>query len=46
VATAHEWTAEDFWRALARKSLLRPGAWCDPKARIEIFEAQVFARPG
>lgn len=46
VATAHEWTADDFWRALARKSLLRPGAWWDPKAQIEIFEAQVFARKG
>jgi AmmeMemoRadiSam system protein A len=44
VAASREWTAEDFWRALARKSLLGPAAWRDPKARLEIFEAQVIAR--
>lgn len=42
VATEHGWTAENFWRALARKSLLPPRAWCDPQARIDVFEAQVF----
>ncbi|MEI9973016.1 MAG: hypothetical protein WDO73_13740 [Ignavibacteriota bacterium] len=41
----HKWTAEDFWRALARKCLLPPRSWHDPDARIEIFEAQVFGRP-
>jgi hypothetical protein len=46
VAASREWTAEDFWRALARKSMLAPLAWSDPRARLEIFEAQIFARNG
>jgi AmmeMemoRadiSam system protein B/AmmeMemoRadiSam system protein A len=45
VAEHQHWTAEDFWSALARKSLLGPRAWCDPHAQLEIFEAQVFAHP-
>ena len=45
VADNRQWTAEDFLRALARKSLLSPHAWRDPQALLEIFEAQVFARP-
>ena len=44
VASQHGWSSAEFWRALARKSLLAPGAWCDPRARLEIFEAQIFAR--
>jgi hypothetical protein len=44
VAVEHEWSAEDFWRALARKSMLGPRAWCDPRARLDIFEAQIFGR--
>jgi hypothetical protein len=44
VAAERGWTAEEFWRALARKSLLGPHAWCDPQARLEIFEAQIFGR--
>jgi len=46
VAAHHEWTADEFMRALARKSLLGPHAWRDPKARLSVFEAQVFSRPG
>jgi AmmeMemoRadiSam system protein A len=46
VATEHGWTAEKFLEALARKSLLGPRAWRDPKARLSVFEAQVFARKG
>jgi len=46
VGAERGWTADDFWRALARKSLLAPHAWCDPRARLDIFEAQVFARRG
>jgi AmmeMemoRadiSam system protein B/AmmeMemoRadiSam system protein A len=42
VAKDRDWTAEDFLRALARKSSLGPHAWSDPKARLEIFEAQVW----
>lgn len=45
VAHQRGWTVEDFCSALARKSLLPPRAWCDPQARLEIFEAQVFSRP-
>jgi AMMECR1 domain-containing protein len=46
VALNHEWTAESFWQALARKSMLGPRAWRDPKACLSVFEAQVFSRPG
>jgi AmmeMemoRadiSam system protein B/AmmeMemoRadiSam system protein A len=46
VAANHAWTSESFWQALARKSMLGPHAWRDPKARLSVFEAQVFSRPG
>ena len=46
VALNHEWTRESFWQALARKATLGPRAWRDPKARLSVFEAQVFSRPG
>lgn len=46
VAGEHGWTTEKFLEALARKSLLGPRAWRDPKARLSVFEAQVFARKG
>jgi AmmeMemoRadiSam system protein A len=46
VALNHEWTAESFWQAVARKSMLGPRAWRDPKACLSVFEAQVFSRPG
>jgi AmmeMemoRadiSam system protein A len=46
VAASREWTPESFWQALARKSTLGPRAWRDPKARLSVFEAQVFSRPG
>jgi len=32
VALNHAWTSESFWQALARKSMLGPRAWRDPKA--------------
>lgn len=44
VAAHRDWTTEEFLRALARKSLLGPHAWRDPKARLYVFEAQVFSR--
>jgi len=44
VAEEREWTAEDFWRALARKSGLGPRAWQDKKVRLNLFEAQVFGK--
>jgi AmmeMemoRadiSam system protein B/AmmeMemoRadiSam system protein A len=46
VAANQEWTAEKFWQALSRKCMLGPRAWLDPKARLSVFEAQVFSRPG
>ena len=46
VALNHAWTSESFWQALARKSMLGPRAWRDAKARLSVFEAQVFSRPG
>jgi AmmeMemoRadiSam system protein B/AmmeMemoRadiSam system protein A len=45
VATERGWTAEEFLRAVARKSGLGPRAWRDPQARLYVFEAQVFSRP-
>ena len=44
VAVEHAWTAEEFWRALARKSGLWPEAWRDPKARRWVFETQRIGR--
>jgi len=46
VALNHEWTSESFWQALSRKAMLGPRAWRDRKARLSVFEAQVFSRPG
>lgn len=43
VANRHEWTVEDFLKALARKSGLPPRAWRDIAARLDVFEAQAFA---
>jgi MEMO1 family protein len=44
VAEGHDWTAEDFLHALERKSGLWKDVHRDPKARVYIFEAQVFSR--
>jgi hypothetical protein len=44
VAEDRDWTAEDFLHALERKSGLWKDAWRDPKARVYVFEAQVFER--
>lgn len=44
VAGEHGWTAEQFLEAVSRKSMLGTQAWKDPKARLYVFEAQVFAR--
>jgi hypothetical protein len=46
VGREFEWTVEEFFGALSRKSSLGPRAWRDPKARLYAFEAQVFARKG
>jgi AmmeMemoRadiSam system protein B/AmmeMemoRadiSam system protein A len=46
VALNREWTSESFWQAVSRKSALGPRAWRDPQARLSVFEAQVFSRPG
>jgi hypothetical protein len=44
VATEYGWGAQEFLKALARKSGLGPHAWEDPNARLYVFEAQVFSR--
>ena len=44
VANRHDWRADDFLKALARKSCLGPGAWRDPQARLEVFEAQLIGK--
>ena len=44
VAGRHGWTAADFLKALARKSGLPAQAWRDPKARLQVFEAQLIGR--
>ena len=42
VATERGWTAEQFLHALTRKASTGPRAWRDPRARLFVFEAQVF----
>jgi MEMO1 family protein len=44
VAEGRDWTAEDFLHALERKSGLWKHAYRDPKARLYVFEAQVFSK--
>ncbi|HEV2444476.1 MAG TPA: AmmeMemoRadiSam system protein A, partial [Candidatus Sulfopaludibacter sp.] len=44
VSARHDWTADDFLKALTRKSCLGPGAWRDPKALLEVFEAQLIGK--
>jgi AmmeMemoRadiSam system protein B/AmmeMemoRadiSam system protein A len=44
VATEQGWTTQEFLEAVARKSMLGPHAWRDPKASLYAFEAQVFSR--
>lgn len=44
VAAERGWSAEEFLEAVCQKSLLPPNAWRDPKARLYVFEAQVFGR--
>jgi MEMO1 family protein len=43
VADGRGWDAEDFLRAVARKSCLGSDAWRQPGARLYCFEAQVFS---
>ncbi len=43
VAAERGWTADEFLQAVARKATLGPRAWRDPKARLYVFEAQVFS---
>jgi AmmeMemoRadiSam system protein B/AmmeMemoRadiSam system protein A len=42
VASERGWSAEEFLRALTRKSLAAPYAWRDPQARLYVFEAQIL----
>jgi AMMECR1 domain-containing protein len=44
VAEGRGWQAEDFLNALSRKCSLGTSAWRDPRARLLVFEAQVFSR--
>ena len=46
VAGDRDWTPESFLNAVAVKSGLGTRAWRDPRARLFVFEAQVFSRPG
>ena len=46
VATEYGWGREEFLEALVRKSRLSGKAWEDPKARLYVFEAQVFGTRG
>jgi len=43
VATSREWTAAQFLAALGRKSGVDPE---DPRAKLYVFEAQVFGKKG
>jgi AmmeMemoRadiSam system protein B/AmmeMemoRadiSam system protein A len=42
VAAERGWQTEEFLEAVARKSGLGKHAWRDPKARLYVFEAEVF----
>jgi AmmeMemoRadiSam system protein A/AmmeMemoRadiSam system protein B len=44
VARDREWTARQFLEATAQKAGLKAREWCNPKARLSVFEAQVFSR--
>jgi AmmeMemoRadiSam system protein B/AmmeMemoRadiSam system protein A len=44
VAEGRSWKAEDFLKALARKSGLGGEAWRDPRARLYCFEAQILTK--
>ena len=44
VASERNWTSEEFLQAVARKASVGPRAWRDPKAKLYVFEAQVFSR--
>jgi AMMECR1 domain-containing protein len=44
VASERDWDAGQFLLALTRKASVGPTAWRDPKARLYVFEAQVFSR--
>ncbi len=46
VAEDYDWTPEQFLSAVSRKAMLGPLAWKDPKARLYVFEAQIFSRQG
>ncbi|HWC97535.1 MAG TPA: AmmeMemoRadiSam system protein B [Candidatus Sulfopaludibacter sp.] len=46
VAEGRDWSAEQFLHALERKSGLWKDAWRDPKAKLYVFEAQIFGRAG
>jgi len=47
VAEDHRWTTgEEFLAALTRKVLLPRDSWRLPEARLLVFEAQLFSRPG
>jgi MEMO1 family protein len=47
VAEDRGWTtAEEFLSALMRKSGMARDGWRHPEARLSVFEAQVFSRPG
>jgi len=42
VAEDRQWSVEEFLGALSRKAGLGTQAWRNPKARLYVFEAQVF----
>lgn len=45
VAAEMGWTREQFLENLARKAGLAPSAYRHPRARLYVFDAQVFAEP-
>lgn len=42
VAAERGWDASGFLKALARKIGVHPYGWCDPGARLHVFEAQII----
>jgi len=45
VAAEHGLDAAGFLEAVCRKADLPPGAWRDPAARVDLFEAEVIGGP-
>ena len=42
VPVEHHWDLDEYLKSICRKAGLREGAWKDPRAKLEVFTAEVF----